>query len=158
MSKYKFGDTFIKEDKAVIVIDYSDKTYYLQTKAGNLITRSQDELDDMVNKLDYQLVPQLCNPKFISHTDFHIGDMVIGRKENKYGGYGIKKRVGIVIGKTVRRSIWFRKERTHYIRIMWSDTGERETFNFNNLYSRFNKYWYANDYHMSCWKLIPVVK
>jgi len=159
MSKYKFGDTFIKKNKAYIVLDYKDKIYYLQTRAGTLISRSVDELDDLVERLEYTYYPGLCDPKFITAGDFHIGDMVIGRKEGVETRYSNKKRVGIVIGKSVRRCAWFDKQTNHYIKIMWSDNGQVEKYSFTKeLFYLFNKYYSNTTFHKFRWKLLPVVK
>lgn len=159
MSKYKFGDTFIKENKAYIVLDYKDKIYYLQTRAGTLINRSVDELDDLVERLEYTYYPGFCDPKFIVAGDFHIGDMVVGRKDGVESRFSHKKRVGIVIGKSVRQSAWYDKQRQHYIKIMWSDNGQIEKYNFTKqLFCLFNKYHWDTTFHKFRWKLLPLIK
>jgi hypothetical protein len=158
MSKYKFGDTFIKDNKAYIVLDCKDKTYYLQTRGGTLVTRSKDELNDLIQRLEYTFYPGLCDPKFITANDFHIGDMIIGRQSGKEDWYNHKKRVGIVIGKSVKRPSWFSNKKRYFIKIMWSDNSEIESINFGYIDKFFNKYNCDTTFHKFCWKLVPVVK
>lgn len=158
MSKYKFGDTFIKNKRSFIVVDYKDKVYHLQTNGGSLVSRSVDELDDLVNRLDYQFIPQLCNPKFILGSDFHIGDMIIGRQHAVEGWYNHKKRVGIVIKNTKRKPYCWASKKFNHIKIMWSDTGEVETIKYDSVYfDLFNKAGRSFMYGLP-WKLVPVVK
>ena len=145
MSKYKFGDTFIKNKRAFIVVDYKDKVYHLQTNGGSLVSRSVDELDDLVNELEYNFIPGMCDPKFITANDFHIGDMIIGRQNGKNDWYINKKRVGIVLGKSVRRPSCFSDKKRYFIKIMWSDNSEIETINFSYIDRFFNKY-YSDDF------------
>lgn len=158
MSKYKFGDTFIKNKRAFIVVDYKDKVYHLQTNGGSLVSRSVDELDDLVNELEYTLVPAMCNPKFIGPNDFHIGDMIVGRQRGKNDWYNNKKRVGIVLGKSVRRPSWFSDKKRYFIKIMWSDNSEIESINFSYIDRYFNNYCFYDCSKYNRWKLIPVVK
>lgn len=158
MSKYKFGDTFIKNKRAFIVVDYKDKVYHLQTNGGSLVSRSVDELDDMVNKLEYKLFSGMCDPKFIQGSDFHVGDMIIGRQPAKEGWYNHKKRVGIVIGNSKRKPYPWASKKYNNIKIMWSDTGEIQTIQYcNDYFDLFNKKTKICIYGFP-WKLIPVVK
>lgn len=158
MSKYKFGDTFIKENKAFIVLDCKDKTYYLQTRGGTLVTRSVDELNDLIQRLEYTFYPGLCDPKFITANDFHVGDMIIGRGRGKECWYNKKKRVGIVIGKNVRRASWVCMKKRYFIKIMWSDNSEIENINFSYVDSYFNKHYSDKYFNYHRWKLVPIVK
>jgi len=158
MSKYKFGDTFIKNKRAFIVVDYKDKVYHLQTNVGSVVTRSRDELDDLVNRLEYNFIPAICDPKFIEGKDFHVGDMIVGRKQNQYGVYGRKKRVGIVIGNSKRKPYPWASKKYNNIKIMWSDNGEIEVIRYTDVFFYlFNKAVEPSIYGFS-WKLIPVVK
>ena len=158
MSKYKFGDTFIKNKRAFIVVDYKDKVYHLQTNGGSLVSRSVDELDDLVNELEYNFIPGMCDPKFITANDFHVGDMIIGRGRGKECWYNKKKRVGIVIGKNVRRASWVCMKKRYFIKIMWSDNSEIENINFSYIDSYFNKHYSDKYFNYHRWKLVPIVK
>ena len=158
MSKYKFGDTFIKNKRAFIVVDYKDKVYHLQMNGGTLVSRSVDELDDMVNKLEYNFIPGMCDPKFVEGKDFHVGDMIVGRHYAKEGWYNHKKRVGIVIGNSKRKPYPWASKKYNNIKIMWSDTGEIEMIKYTDaFFYLFNKAVKPSIYGFS-WKLIPVVK
>ena len=159
MSKYKFGDTFIKNKRAFIVVDYKDKVYHLQMNGGTLVSRSVDELDDLVNKLEYKLFPGMCDLKFIEGKDFHVGDMIIGRQRGKEGWYNSKKRVGIVIKNTKRKPYYWACKKFNHIKVIWSDTGEREVIQYTNtFFELFNKTTYNRHSNRIRWKLIPVVK
>ena len=158
MSKYKFGDTFIKNKRAFIVVDYKDKVYHLQTNGCSVVTRSRDELDDLVNRLDYTFIAGMCNPKFIEGSHFHPGDMIIGRQPAVQGWYNHKKRVGIVIKNTRRKPYYWANKKYNYIKVIWSDTGQRETLRYDfEMFKLFNKS-YDKQCNRILWKLIPVVK
>jgi len=162
MSKYNFGDTFIKNNRVYIVVGEEgkrkDKFYYLQTRTGKLLTRSQNELDDLVERLGYSYTSKLCDPKFVCSRDLKIGDMIIGRRVKENGwGYSSKKRAGIIISKTSKKMRWNRKY-DQLIKIMWADTGKIEKWFFRELFYYFNKK-YNNDYfHLESWKHVPAVK
>jgi hypothetical protein len=163
MSNYDFGDTFINNNQAFIVIaeegKRNSKFYYLQTRTGKLLTRSQNELDDLVDRLGYKCHQGLCNPKFIYAKDINIGDMIIGR-DMKHR-HDNKRRIGVVIGKKRRRS-------NHYfldlksdteIRIMWSDNGHIQPVLFEHeLCYNLNKRSCNNEFSRYHWKHIPAVK
>jgi hypothetical protein len=155
MSKYKFGDTFIKNKRAFIVVDYKDKVYHLQTNGGSLVSRSVDELDDLVKCLDYTL---MCNPKFIEGCDFHPGDMIIGRQPAVEGWYNHKKRIGIVIKNTKRKPYHWATKKYNHIKVIWSDNGQVEVIQFTNtFFDLFNKTSKTFLYGFP-WKLLKVVK
>ena len=162
MSNYNFGDTFIKNNRAYIVVGKegkrNDKFYYVQTGCGKLLTRSQDELDDLVGRLEYKYEPGFCDPKFVYGRDIRPGDMIVGRCWNKSGwGYSSKKRAGIVISKTPSRDWAGRYDPV--IKIMWTDGGETRDYRFGTeLFYYFNKKWNNNNFHREYWTHIPVLK
>jgi hypothetical protein len=164
MSNYNFGDTFIKNNRAYIVVGKEgkrkDKFYYVQTRSGKLLTRSQVELDDLVERLEYKYEPGLCNPKFVCARDIKPGDMIVGRCFNKSGwGYSNKKRAGIVISKRTRRDFYWSGKHEQVIKIMWTDGGETRDYNFRSeLFYYFNKKWNNNNFHREYWTHIPVLK
>jgi hypothetical protein len=162
MSKYNFGDTFIKNNRAYIVVGEEgkrkDKFYYVQTRSGKILTRSQDELDDLVGRLEYKYEPGFCDPKFIYGRDIKPGDMIVGRCWNKSGwGYSNKKRAGIVISKKSSKDWAGRYDQV--IKIMWTDGGETKDYHFrSDLFYRFNKKWSNNNFHREYWTHLPAVK
>jgi hypothetical protein len=162
MSNYNFGDTFIKNNRAYIVVGKEgkrkDKFYYVQTRSGKLTTLSQDELDDLVERLDYKYEPGLCDPKLVYQKDIKPGDMIVGRCFNKSGwGYSNKKRAGIVISKKSSKDWAGRCDSV--IKIMWTDGGETNDYRFRSeLFYRFNKKWNNNNFHREYWTHLPAVK
>jgi hypothetical protein len=162
MSKYNFGDTFIKNNRVYIVVGEEgkrkDKFYYVQTRSGKLLTRSEKGLDDLVEKLNYEYQPSLCDPKFITARDLKIGDMIVGRCKSPTGyGYIAKKRAGIVVGKSGSKN-WSGKN-DRIIKIMWADTGQVEKLFFNYvLFRKFNKCIGNAVWNKFRWKHVPVVK
>ena len=158
MSKYKFGDTFIKNNQAYIVLDYKDKTYHLQTRCGKLVVRSVDKLDEMVEQRKFVFCAGLCDLKYITAKDLNIGDMIVGRHIGNYS-YISKRRIGVVFGKrTIRRSRCYPRGE-QLIKIQWLDTQSIETYQFAYLDQFFNKYPFSKYKNPNfSWKHIPAIK
>ena len=107
--KYNVGDTLIKNNRAYIVLGEGaagkDKFYYLQTRSGSLVLRSEQQLNRLIVKLGYELHLQLCNPKYPSMNDFRIGDLIVGRMKKQVSTKSNLESFSIFVGESVGGTI-----------------------------------------------------
>ena len=156
--KYNFGDTFIKNNRAYIVVGEGavgkEQHYYLQTRSGTISTRSKDQIDNLLNKRGYKLYKNYCNPIYPVLRDFKIGDLIVGKRWNEEA-LKYTKQTGVVIN-IRRKKLW--KGYTKELKILWSDGQQKEHMWTQIEYHFILFAWrkYTGPFYR--WKHIPVVK
>lgn len=158
--KYKFGDTLIKNNRAYIIVGDGaigeHQFYYLQTRSGSLVLRSEQQLNRLIVKLGYELHLQLCNPKYPSMNDFRIGDLIVGRRQNEETGK-YEKQSGIILNIRRRKRWWYDKKSTKVFVIAWSNGEHKDHFWPQIEYHFVPLVWHkVSTYHK--WKHLPIVK